>query len=95
MGVSARREASVEELWIEVVRQTAGLIPKPGELALNTRQIGHCREALAALGDTGSSDELVVADALRRANVALARITGDVGIEPMLDALFGKFCIGK
>jgi tRNA modification GTPase len=95
LGVSAQSDASVEALWIEVVRQVACLIPKPGDLALNARQIGHCREAVAALGDTGSSDELVVADALRRANFALARITGDVGIEPMLDALFGKFCIGK
>ena len=50
---------------------------------------------MEALVDAGAPDELIVADALRRANVALARITGDTGIEAMLDALFGKFCIGK
>ncbi|THD35964.1 MAG: tRNA uridine-5-carboxymethylaminomethyl(34) synthesis GTPase MnmE [Sphingomonas sp.] len=95
LAVSARSVESVETLWGEVARRAAALLPKPGDLALNKRQISHCREAVEALGDVGSSDELVVADALRRANGALARITGDVGIEPMLDALFGKFCVGK
>lgn len=95
VAVSAHNDGSVEALWIEVFRRASSMIPKPGDLALNARQARHCREAVAALEDIAASDELVVADALRRANVALARITGDVGIEPMLDALFGKFCIGK
>jgi tRNA modification GTPase len=93
--VSARRDESVEALWGVIAAQAATLIPKTGDLALNARQADHCRVAVDALANVDSIDELVVADALRRANAALARITGEAGVEAMLDALFGKFCIGK
>jgi tRNA modification GTPase len=29
------------------------------------------------------------------ARLALDRVTGRAGVEDMLDALFGRFCIGK
>jgi tRNA modification GTPase len=93
--VSAQQDESVEALWGIIVAQATTLIPKPGDLAFNTRQANHCRAAVDSLSDVSSTDELVVADALGRANTALARITGEVGVEAMLDALFGKFCIGK
>lgn len=95
LAVSAETGFGVERLWELLVSRSSALIPGASDMALNQRQRAHCREALEALGDMGASDELVVADALRRANVALARITGDVGIEAMLDALFSRFCIGK
>jgi tRNA modification GTPase len=95
LAVSAETGAGVEQLWELLVSHSATLIPGASDVALNQRQRAHCREALEALNDLGARDELVVADALRRANVALARITGDVGIEAMLDALFSRFCIGK
>jgi tRNA modification GTPase len=95
LGVSAQTDIGVDALWSLIVARAAGLIPKPGVTALNQRQAQHCAEAVAALRDVAASDDLVVADALRRGNVALARITGDIGAEAMLDALFGRFCIGK
>jgi tRNA modification GTPase len=95
LAVSAETGAGVQQIWELLVSRSAALIPGATDMALNQRQRSHCQEALEALGDIGASDELVVADALRRANVALARITGDVGIEAMLDALFSRFCIGK
>lgn len=95
LGVSAQSDGKVEALWQLLVAKASSLIPKPGATALNQRQAQHCAEAVAAIGDVEASDDLVVADALRRANVALARITGDIGAEAMLDALFGRFCIGK
>ena len=95
LAVSAETGFGVEQLWELLVSRSSALIPGATDMALNERQRAHCREALEALGDVGPPDELVVADALRRANVALARITGDVGIEAMLDALFSRFCIGK
>ncbi len=95
LAVSAATGAGVEDVWELLVNRATTLIPAPGDVALNQRQAGHCREAADALTDLGAEDELIVADALRRANVALARITGDVGVEPMLDALFARFCIGK
>lgn len=95
LAVSAETGFGVERLWELLVSRSSALIPGATDMALNQRQRAHCREALEALDDLGATDELVVADALRRANVALARITGDVGIEAMLDALFSRFCIGK
>jgi tRNA modification GTPase len=95
LAVSAETGGGVEQLWELLVSRSATLIPGASDMALNQRQRTHCREALEALDDLSVPDELVVADALRRANVALARITGDVGIEAMLDALFSRFCIGK
>jgi tRNA modification GTPase len=95
LAVSAETGVGVATLWDLLVSRSSTLIPGATDMALNQRQRGHCQEALEALRDLGAPDELVVADALRRANVALARITGDTGIEAMLDALFGKFCIGK
>jgi tRNA modification GTPase len=38
---------------------------------------------------------LLAAEALRQARLELDRITGRGGVEDMLDALFGRFCIGK
>lgn len=95
LAVSANDTVSVEAVWDAIAARSGALIPAPGDLALNQRQRSHCAEAEAALADMSAQDELVVADALRRANVALARITGDVGVEAMLDALFARFCIGK
>lgn len=95
LSISSQRDETVEALWDFIVGHAGSLIPKPGALILNARQAEHCRSAIEALADLDSRDEIVVAEALRRANAALARITGDVGVEAMLDTLFGKFCIGK
>ena len=95
LTVSATTGAGVEDVWKLLVARSSALIPGASDMALNQRQLVHCREAVEALDDLRAQDELVVADGLRRANVALARITGDTGIEAMLDALFARFCIGK
>jgi tRNA modification GTPase len=44
--------------------------------------------------DTAALPELR-AEALRAAVRALGRITGQVGVEAVLDAVFAEFCIGK
>jgi tRNA modification GTPase len=54
-----------------------------------------CRDALlAALSDDGRPLELRAED-LRAAGNALARITGRIDVEDMLDVIFRDFCIGK
>jgi tRNA modification GTPase len=35
------------------------------------------------------------AEELRYASQELGKVTGDIGIEDVLDVLFSKFCIGK
>ena len=70
------------------------------ESALLTRSrhrngLDRCRAALvAALAGEGLGLE-VRAEELRRATVALGRITGAVGVEDLLDVIFREFCIGK
>lgn len=95
IAVSAHQDDTVRDLWALISQRAMQLVPKPSDIAFNARQADHCRTALDALADIDSPDELIVADLLRRAVSALARITGDVGVEAMLDTLFSKFCIGK
>jgi tRNA modification GTPase len=71
------------------------LLPVAGEVALNARHRAALAEAEAALAEGASPDLLIAAEGLRAARVALDRVTGKAGVEDMLDALFGRFCIGK
>jgi tRNA modification GTPase len=72
------------------------LLPPADAVALNARhreRIDEARRETLAAAEQG--DLLLVAEHLREARVALDRITGRAGVEDMLDALFGRFCIGK
>ena len=71
------------------------LLPGPGEIALNARHRAAIVEAAGALAEANAPDLIVAAEALRMARAALDRVTGKAGVEDMLDALFGRFCIGK
>jgi len=53
--------------------------------------------ALAALADFDAELEQLelAADSMRRASDALARLTGEIDAEMVLDRLFAAFCIGK
>ena len=71
-------------------------MPKPGAAALNVRQRRWLGEAAGALGAIGAlTDPLLVAEQLRSARAAFDALTGRATTEDMLDALFGRFCIGK
>lgn len=94
--VSALRGDGLATLRADIVATARNSLPRPGEAALNERQhrlLGECRDALDAA--TASSDPLLIAESLRLARVALDRLVGRAGTEDMLDALFGRFCIGK
>jgi tRNA modification GTPase len=72
------------------------LLPKPGALALHTRHrtlLSSVQENLSAAQTT--DDGLIIAEHLRHARAGLDALTGRAGVEDMLDALFGAFCIGK
>ena len=71
-------------------------LPKPGEAALNVRQHRILTDASASLGRAlDQSDLLLCAEELRSARLAFDRLIGKATTEDMLDALFGRFCIGK
>ena len=73
-----------------------GAMPGPGAVALNQRQRSLVRDAADALADAGIMyDPLLVAENLRLARVAFDRLLGNTATEDVLDAVFGRFCIGK
>lgn len=95
LSVSATTGEGLEALIRMLIRYSATLLPMEGEVALNARHRALLMETVGALGDIETADLLIVAESLRRARMSLDRITGRAGVEHMLDALFGRFCIGK
>jgi tRNA modification GTPase len=86
----------IADLLERIVAEARTLLPGEGALALNRRQAGQLDEARAALtAVAGSNDIVIVAEELRRARLAFDRLTGRAGVEDVLDALFGRFCLGK
>ena len=72
------------------------VIPRGDEVSLNQRQADHLSAAQDSLDSiAGVEDYLLIAEHLRIARASLDAITGKASTEDMLDALFGKFCIGK
>lgn len=95
LAVSAISGAGMDSLVGLLLARASLLLPGDNELALNQRQ----RDALARCHDALVSDRtediILLAEQLRAARAALDRVTGRAGVEDVLDALFGRFCIGK
>lgn len=94
--VSAVTGEGMDALRADLIAHARAALPRPGEAALNARQHRLLDEARAALAAAdGLSDALLVAESLRLARVAFDALLGRTTTEDMLDALFGRFCIGK
>ncbi|KAJ2100520.1 mitochondrial splicing system protein [Coemansia sp. S100] len=93
--------------WDELMRSVAGHIRTSWEQGqggeslqmplTKARHRQHLRECLDRLEmfERAGEEWVLAAEELRAASSALGRITGRVGIEDVLDALFSQFCIGK
>lgn len=96
IAVSAKTGDGLTKLLDMLVMRAGELLPRAGEVALNTRQRSHLAEMAVALTDLEKVDDLLIAaENLRVARVALDRLTGKCDTEAVLDSLFGRFCIGK
>lgn len=94
--VSAVSGLGMDELKRALVERARSAMPRPGEWALGRRQRAMIEEAAASLAAANSVDDpLILAEDLRAARVAFDRLVGRAATEDMLDALFGRFCIGK
>lgn len=94
--VSAASGEGLAALKSALVETARAALPKPGEAALNARQHARLSEAAEALAAAAVlSNPLLIAEELRRARLACDRLIGRATTEDMLDALFGRFCIGK
>ena len=95
-AVSALSGEGIDALRADLVATARAAMPAPGQVALGQRQHRLLDECCQALADAAQShDPLLAAEHLRLARLALDRLVGRSGTEDMLDALFGRFCIGK
>ena len=96
LPVSSVTGEGLSALASELVMQARLLLPKADELALDRRQFELLDEAGSALTRANHLDDpVLIAEELRTARVAVDRISGRAGVEELLDALFGRFCLGK
>jgi tRNA modification GTPase len=95
--VSARTGEGLAALRTRLAEEAAARAGLAAEAPLTRpRHRAALTEAASWLGelDAAPLPELR-AEALRAALRAIGRITGRVGVETVLDAVFGEFCIGK
>ena len=96
IGVSSVTGAGLKQMLDDVAALASSLLPGDGAIALNRRQAAHLAEAREALEAASSTDDFVlVAECVRAARAAFDQLTGRAGLEDVLDALFGRFCLGK
>jgi tRNA modification GTPase len=96
VGASVVTLAGLDDLRRELLARARSLLPLDDAISLNARQRHQIRDAATALREASDTeDAILVAEHLRAARMALDRVTGRAGVEDMLDALFGQFCIGK
>jgi tRNA modification GTPase len=94
--VSAVTGENLAGLKRGLIAEAAHAMPKPGQAALSRRQRDLLEQARTALVSAGSElDLLLLAESLRLARLAFDRLVGRSATEDVLDALFGRFCIGK
>jgi tRNA modification GTPase len=94
--LSAQTGEGLAQLRAALIDHARMELPAPGDVALNARQHLHIAEVAAAMrAGAEQVDPLLAAEDMRLARLALDRLVGRSGTEDMLDALFGRFCIGK
>ncbi|MEO9467934.1 tRNA uridine-5-carboxymethylaminomethyl(34) synthesis GTPase MnmE [Parasphingorhabdus sp.] len=96
LAISPVTGEGIDQLIAMLVDRAKHVIPHGSHISLNERQARHLKiveEHLLAAST--QSDFLIIAEELRLARVDLDGLTGRTSTEHMLDALFGKFCIGK
>ncbi|CAA9230986.1 MAG: tRNA-5-carboxymethylaminomethyl-2-thiouridine(34)synthesis protein MnmE [uncultured Acetobacteraceae bacterium] len=95
--VSVRTGEGMAALRDKLVAVAADLACPANAIPLTrSRHRAALLEAVARLGELdGAGLPELRAECLRAASAALGRITGRVGIEAVLDAVFREFCIGK
>lgn len=97
LSLSARTGAGIDELMRRLGRFAADRVgPEPGVLdrERDRASVAAALQALGAVDQHWETLELAAED-LRRASHALARLTGELDAELVLDRLFSSFCIGK
>lgn len=94
--ISAKTGEGMDELRNLMIARAQESLPSAGQAALSDRQHHLLNEALDCLLEVSvAGDLLLIGEDLRGARAAFDRLIGRSSTEDMLDALFGRFCIGK
>lgn len=100
-GISCRTGVGLPELLAWLTARVAELTA-PGDTPLLTRArhraaVSDATAALerCAVGHAASLELALLAEDLRKAARTIGTITGQVGVEDVLDRIFARFCIGK
>jgi len=96
LAISAASGAGIAALWSLLEARAKALGSAPDEMAINARQRTLLASAETMLrAGSAEPDILLRAEAIRSTRAAFDSITGRANVEAVLDALFGRFCIGK
>ena len=96
LAVSSLTGEGLAALLGEVERQARAVLPAEDAIALNRRQAAHLAGAEDALSTAAEGHEpVLIAEHLRVGRAAFDRLTGRAGVDDVLDAFFGRFCLGK
>jgi tRNA modification GTPase len=96
--VSAVTGEGIGELEAVIVTLCEAEIGREDPLVLQERQAKALRSARDRMGVTlaeMAAGPDILSENVRRVIEALDRLTGRIGVEDVLDAVFGRFCIGK
>ena len=94
ISVAQSDDASIAALWRCIAARAEQLVPRGDAIAFRETERDACRQAVAML-DADERDPLLLGEQVRLATRVLGGILGIDATETMLDALFGRFCIGK
>lgn len=96
LPISSRTGEGLAELTNRLTELAKDMLPGAADLAVDRRQSALLDQATAALSRASVlADPVLIAEELRIARSAVDGITGRAGVEDLLDALFGRFCLGK
>lgn len=97
LGISASTGYGLDALIGQLVERVERSVSIGEALPTRLRHKEALQQCLSevAAADINSDNADKMAEHLRAATDALGRITGAVGVEELLDSIFGRFCIGK
>jgi tRNA modification GTPase len=98
LSVSVKTGDGIDALIAEMAQAAEMSGGGSGVVPSRERHRVHLSAALSELEravSDGEKDAELRSEDLRRAGDELGRITGEIGVEDLLDVIFGEFCIGK
>lgn len=96
LAVSSKTGEGMAELTALIRQRASQMLPQGDQMALDRRHFALLGRVADALERASALDDpVLIAEELRAARVAIDEIGGRAGVDDLLDALFGKFCLGK